>query len=420
MYTGGEALPFHVPSFSCDAPPVPKLDERSVSEVGDGDEEGFALGREGNPSDFTEKVDLLRSRVVVFRFEDVDKVGWFGHGEEAAVARVAERADSADAAAHHGDGGGEVAHVPDAARLVLVPGGELHAVGAPRRREAVVQVPLELRHAPPRQRVAHERVRVIPHHHRALPVRRDCAKVDGPLKLVLRRALQRRDVERAHHRVVVRREHVVRAARGVGVQLDRVGDGVVVVSDAREVRLVAALHVANHHLAVKPARHQKLVARAHGGDLYPQRAVVPAREVHHLGAPPRDGVPVVDGVVVHHVHVVLRRRPHEVAQLEVHDGRLYRARVEMEIVKLVVCSHRTALRVQRRVVDLRVYIVFVLLDPLLPIPLPRKVESLPRDALYVSAARRLAPGRVPIVVVVVIFVLVGHALEVENEGSLSL
>ena len=54
----------------------------------------------------------------------------------------------------------------------------------------------------------------------------------------------------------------------------------------------------------------------------------------HLRDLPADGGPVVDAAVQHHVHVVRRGRPHQVAQLEVHDGGVHRAVVAPKVQQL--------------------------------------------------------------------------------------
>ena len=125
--------------------PPAELDEAALRAVRDADEQGLRVRAERHARQLPEDVDLLLPRVAGAHVVHVDEVRSLRRRQEAAVRREPEAPDGADPPLEHRQGPREVADVPQPAGGVLVPGGEDAPVGVPRRRERVVQVPLEAR-----------------------------------------------------------------------------------------------------------------------------------------------------------------------------------------------------------------------------------------------------------------------------------
>lgn len=107
------------------------------------DKESFSVRTERYACDLTKEVQLLLPAVPTLNIEDVDEVRGFSHRHELPVWRVANRPDGSDVATQYNNWSGEIADVPDPARLVLVPRGECSAVWIPCRRKGVIQMAME-------------------------------------------------------------------------------------------------------------------------------------------------------------------------------------------------------------------------------------------------------------------------------------
>mmetsp|Transcript_6742 Transcript_6742/g.27509 ORF Transcript_6742/g.27509 Transcript_6742/m.27509 type:complete len:288 (-) Transcript_6742:615-1478(-) len=278
--------------------------------------------RERHACHLAEEVDLLAAaeRPRAARVDHMHEVRGFGHRQEIAVGGEAQAARSADAPAEYGQRARHVPPVPDAAGGVLVARGEDPAVRVPRGGKAVVEVPPQRGDRLVGARVEQQCLRVVAHHAREAAVGRYGGVVDRPVEVALRDEPEGLNVELPKRAVVVACEDARRRRARRRVDLKRVGDCVLVAAHARAVRHAAAAHRPAHNLAPEAARRQDALFHAQRAHLHAPHAVAVARQVEGDARPSREAIVVTHGATVQGVHIVRPRRPHQIAQLEVHDG----------------------------------------------------------------------------------------------------